>query len=81
MAVSKSKVIPPVDDSFNDELVLLSCSSTRLLKQAGQLSHLGYPDRGLEVARRAEQSEPGDPDVRFFIAHTLLTSNPDKPEV
>ncbi len=81
MAACKSKVIPPLADSFQDELIAVSYSSTRLLKQAGLLSHLGYPDRAIEVAHRAAQSEPSDPDVRFFIAHTLLTSNPDKPAV
>jgi tetratricopeptide (TPR) repeat protein len=77
---AKSKVVPPVDDPLNQELIDVCYSSTRLLKQAGVLSHLGYPDRALQLARRAAQAEPADPDVRNFIAHTLITAYPGKPE-
>jgi len=74
------KIVPPVQDPLNDQLISLSRSSTRLLKHAGLLSHLGYPDQAIQVARRAADAEPADPDVRNFIARTLLTSYPDKPE-
>jgi tetratricopeptide (TPR) repeat protein len=77
---AKSKVVPPLDDPLNQQLIDLCYSSTRLLKQAGLLSHLGYPDRALQIARRAAQAEPTDPDVRNFIAHTLIASYADKPE-
>lgn len=77
---AKSKVVPPVDDPLNQQLIDVCDSSTRLLKQAGVLSHLGYPDRALQLARRAAQTEPSDPDVRNFIAHTLITAYPGKPE-
>jgi tetratricopeptide (TPR) repeat protein len=78
--VSKWKVVPPLDDPLNEQLADLSYSSTRLLKQAGLLSHLGYPDRAIQMARRAAQAEPGDADVRNFIARTLLSAHPEKPE-
>ena len=77
---SKAKVVPPLEDPLNEQLTSLCYSSTRLLKQAGLLNQLGYPDRAIQVARRAAQAEPADPDVRNFIAHTLLTFYPDQPE-
>jgi tetratricopeptide (TPR) repeat protein len=77
---SKAKVVPPLEDPLNEQLANLSYSSTRLLKHAGLLSHLGYPDRAVEVARRAAQAEPTDPDVRNFIARTLLNAYPDTPQ-
>ena len=77
---SKAKVVPPLEDPLNEQLNSLCYSSTRLLKQAGVLNQLGYPDRAIEVARRAAQAEPTDPDVRHFIAHTLLASYPGQPE-
>ena len=77
---ARSKVVPPLEDPLNQQLIDLCYSSTRLLKQAGLLSHLGYPDRAIQVARRAAQAEPTDPDVRYFIAHTLLASYANKPE-
>jgi len=80
MLSARSKVVPPLDDPLNQQLIDLCYSSTRLLKQAGLLSHLGYPDRALEIARRAAQAEPTDADVRNFIAHTLIASYPNKPE-
>jgi tetratricopeptide (TPR) repeat protein len=80
IAESKSKVVPPLDDPLNEQLITVCYSSTRLLKQAGVLSHLGYPDRALQVARRAAQAEPGDPDVRNFIARTLIAKDPGSPE-
>jgi tetratricopeptide (TPR) repeat protein len=81
MLESKSKVVPPVDDPFSEELTELSYSSTRLLKQAGVLAHLGYPERAIEVARRAAQAEPTDPDIHFFLARTLLASHPENPVI
>ncbi len=74
------KVVPPLDDPLNEQLLGVCYSSTRLLKQAGLLSHMGYADRAIQVARRAAQAEPGDPDVRHFIARTLLNSYPGRPE-
>jgi tetratricopeptide (TPR) repeat protein len=76
----KFTVMPPVKDPLNEQLVNLSYSSTRLLKEAGVLSRFGYPDRGIEVARRALDADPGDADIRHFIARTLITFHPDKPE-
>ena len=32
------------------------------------------------MARRAAEANPEDPDIRNFIARTLLTSYPNKPE-
>jgi tetratricopeptide (TPR) repeat protein len=80
LAVAKWKVVPPLEDPFNEQLISLCYSSTRLLKQAGLLSHLAYPDRAIEVGRRAVQADPTDPDVRNFLARTLLTFYGDKPE-
>jgi tetratricopeptide (TPR) repeat protein len=72
--------VPPIKDPLDDRLAELSYSSTRLLKQAGLLSRFGYPDRGVQVARRAAEANPTDPDIRNFIARTLLTFYPDKPD-
>jgi tetratricopeptide (TPR) repeat protein len=80
MALAKWKVMPPPEDSLNEQLVTLSYSSTRLLKQAGLLGRLGYPDRAMQVARRAVQADPSDPEIRNFMARTLLTFYADQPE-
>jgi tetratricopeptide (TPR) repeat protein len=80
IGLAKWKVVPPLEDPFNGQLIGLCYSSTRLLKQAGLLSRLGYPDRAIEVGRRAAQVDPADPDVRKFIAHTLLTFYGGEPE-
>ena len=72
--------VPPVKDPLNDRLIAASYSSTRLLKEAGLLSRFGYPDRGIEAARRAAEADPKDPDPHNFIARTLLTFYPNKPE-
>jgi tetratricopeptide (TPR) repeat protein len=77
---AKSKVVPPLDDPLNQQLIDVCYSSTRLLKQAGLLSRFGYPDQALQLARRAAKAEPTDADVRNFIAHTLITAHPGKPE-
>jgi tetratricopeptide (TPR) repeat protein len=80
MALAKRKVVPPLEDPFNEQLIGLCYSSTRLLKQAGLLSRVGYGDRAIEVGRRAVQADPTDPDVRHFLARTLLTFHGNKPE-
>jgi tetratricopeptide (TPR) repeat protein len=72
--------VPPVKDPAEDRLANLSYSSTRLLKVAGLLSRFGYPDRAVQVASRAAEANPTDPDIRDFIARTLLASYPDKPD-
>ena len=78
--MSKSKDVPPAQDPLNDHLIGLSYHSTRLLKQAGLLSRFGYPDQAIQVARRAAEADAKDPDIRNFIARTLLTAYPNKPE-
>jgi len=78
--LARWKVVPPPEDPLNEQLIRLCYSSTRLLKQAGLLSHLGYPDRAIRVARRAAEADPADPDVRSFIARTLLTFYGNNPE-
>lgn len=80
MLSARTKVTPPLDDPLNGQLTELSYSSTRLLKQAGLMAHQGRPDRAIEIARRAAQAEPKDPDVRSFLAHTLITSYGNKPD-
>jgi tetratricopeptide (TPR) repeat protein len=65
---------------LNDQLIGLSYNSTRLLKQAGLLSRFGYPDQAIQVARRAAEADTKDPDIRNFMARTLLTAYPNKPE-
>jgi tetratricopeptide (TPR) repeat protein len=80
ITLSKSKAVPPPQDPLNDQLISLSYNSTRLLKQAGLLSRFGYPDQAIQVARRAAEADTKDPDIRNFIARTLLTAYPNKPE-
>ncbi len=72
--------VPPIKDPVEDRLADLSYSSTRLLKVAGLLSRFGYPDRAIQVARRAAEVNPNDADIHDFIARTLLASYPDKPD-
>jgi tetratricopeptide (TPR) repeat protein len=79
-ALAKGKVVPPLEDPFNEQLIDLCYSSTRLLKQAGLLSRIGYADRAIDVGRRAVRSDPTDSDARHFLARTLLTFHGDKPE-
>ncbi len=74
------KAVPPPIDPLDEQLNDLSYSSTRLLKQAGRLSRSRQPERAIQVARRAAEAEPKDPDVRSFLARTLLTFFGDKPE-
>ena len=80
IALSRSKVVPLPEDPLNDQLIALSYNSTRLLKQAGLLSRFGYPDQAIQVARRAAEADTRDPDIRNFMARTLLTAYPNKPE-
>lgn len=74
------KVVPPPADPLNEQLIGSCYSSTRLLKEAGLLSRFGHPDRAIQVARRAAEADPADPDIRAFIAQTLLAFYGDKPE-
>jgi tetratricopeptide (TPR) repeat protein len=76
----KFTVLPPLKDPLNEQLSDLSYSSTRLLKEAGLLSRFGYPDKGIQVARRAAEADPKDADIRHFIARTLLSFHGDKPD-
>jgi tetratricopeptide (TPR) repeat protein len=80
IALSRSKSVPPPQDPLNDQLIALSYSSTRLLKQAGLLSRFGYSDQAIQVAHRAAEADTKDADIRNFIARTLLTAYPNKPE-
>ena len=79
-ALANRKAMPPPEDPLNGQLMDLCYSSTRLLKEAGLQSRIGNPERGIQLARRAAQADPTDPDVRAFIATTLLTYYGDKPE-
>jgi superkiller protein 3 len=72
--------VPPAEDPWNARLIAVSSSSTRLLKEAGLLTRFGHPLRGIEVARRAAEANPKEPDAHNFIARTLVTYYPDKPE-
>ena len=65
-------VIPLVKDPLADELLALSCSATRLLKEAGLLSRFKKPDEAIRVARRVVEVEPGDADAHHFLARALL---------
>jgi tetratricopeptide (TPR) repeat protein len=80
ITLSLSKTVPRPQDPLNDQLIALSYDSTRLLKEAGLLSRFGYPDQAIQVARRAAEADTRDPDIRIFIARTLLTAYPNKPE-
>ena len=71
--------VPPPKDALHDRLIEISYSSTRLLKEAGLLSRFGYPDRGIQMARRAAEADPNDPDPHNLIARTLMSFYPDKP--
>lgn len=77
---AKWKAIPPFEDPLTGQLINSCYSSTRLLKQAGLLSRVGQAGRAIEVGRRAVQVDPADPDVRNFLARTLLTFYGSTPE-
>jgi tetratricopeptide (TPR) repeat protein len=64
--------LPPVNDPVAEEILTLSCSSTRLLKEAGLRTRFGAQDQALQLARRAVEAEPTDPDARHFVSRTLL---------
>lgn len=80
MALARWKVLPPPDDAVNEQLIELCQSPTRLLKQGGLLSRLGYPDKAIGLARRAVKAEPADADARNFLAKTLITFYGDRPD-
>jgi tetratricopeptide (TPR) repeat protein len=77
---AKWRIVPPFEDPFNEQLIGYSRSSTQLLKHAGLMSRAGLADRAIDAGRRAAQADPKDPDVRNFLARTLLTFYPDKPQ-
>lgn len=68
-------VIPLIKDPLGKELLGLSCSATRLLKEAGLFSRFRQPDDAIQVARRAVEVEPGDADAHHFLARTLLEAH------
>lgn len=72
--------IPPVRAPLTDEIVALSCSSTRLLKEAGLRSRFGEAAPAIKTARRAVEVDPADADARHFLARTLLDARGGDPE-
>jgi tetratricopeptide (TPR) repeat protein len=66
--------MPPLDDPLYQDLVQVSCSSTRLLKEAGLLTRFGHWEEAIRVGRRAVEVEPGDADAHHFVARSLLDS-------
>jgi Flp pilus assembly protein TadD len=78
--IAKWKAVPPLDDPFTGQLMGYCHSSTRLLKHAGLMSRSGLADRAIDAGRRAVEADPKDPDVRNFLARTLLTFYPDRPK-
>lgn len=66
--------LPPSNDPLSRELLSLSCSSTRLLKEAGLLIRFGHWQDGIQMGRRAVEVEPSDADAHHFLARTLLQS-------
>ena len=79
-ATAKWRSVPPLDDFFQERLMEVCWSSTRLLKHAGLMSRMGLADRALAAGRRAAQADPQDADVRHFLARTLLTFYADRPD-
>ncbi len=73
-------VVPLIKDPFGQELLDLSCSSTRLLKEAGLMSRFRKSDEAIRAARRAIEVEPRDADAHHFLARTLLEAHGDSPE-
>lgn len=73
-------VIPLLKDPLGDELLDLSCSSTRLLKEAGLFSRFRRPDDAIRAARRAVEVAPEDPDAHHLLARTLLEAHGASPE-
>ncbi len=66
--------LPPADDPLYQDLVRVSCSSTRLLKEAGLLVRFNRWEEAIQVGRRAVEVEPGDADAHHFLARTLFDS-------
>jgi len=66
--------VPPGDDPLYQELVQLSCSSTRLLKEAGLLIRFGRSREAIPIGRRAVEVARQDADAHHFLARTLLES-------
>ncbi len=66
--------LPPAEDPLYQELVRLSCSSTRLLKEAGLLTRFGHWNDAIQVGRRAVEVAPADADAHHFLARALLDS-------
>ncbi|RPI29552.1 MAG: tetratricopeptide repeat protein [Acidobacteria bacterium] len=64
--------MPPVEDPLHEELVSVCCLSTRLLKEAGLLTRFGHWNQALQVARRAVEVAPEDPDSHHFLARALF---------
>jgi tetratricopeptide (TPR) repeat protein len=79
-SLASGKTMPPPVDPWNGQLMDLCYSTTRLLREAGLQSRFGNPERALLLARRAAQTDPADPDVRAFLATTLLDNYQNKPE-
>ena len=73
-------VVPLVKDPLGEKLLSLSCSSTRLLKEAGLLSRFRKPDEAIQVARRAAEVAREDADAHHFLARTLLEAHGANPE-
>lgn len=78
LTAGKFTDVPPAPDPMMDRLTAVSYSSTRLLKAAGLQSRFGYPDRGLQIARRAAEANPADADIRNYIAQTQLAFYGDR---
>lgn len=72
--------VPPVPDPAIDRLTEASFSSTRLLKAAGLQSRFGFPERGIQIARRAAEANPADADIRYYIARTQIGFYGNKPD-
>jgi tetratricopeptide (TPR) repeat protein len=78
LVAGKFTDVPPAPDPMLDRLTAASYSSTRLLKAAGLENRFGHPDRGVQIARRAAEANPADPDIRDYIAQTQLTFYGDR---
>ena len=72
--------MPPVDDPLYSDLVRLSCSSTRLLKEAGLQIRFGHWEEAIRIGRRAAEVEPTDADAHYFVARALLDSRGADPD-
>lgn len=68
-------VLPLLKDPLVEELNRLTCSSTRLLKEAGLASRFRRPEDAIRWARRAVEVEQGDADAHHFLARVLLEAH------